>query len=88
MLFGGNDEVGQRLIELFVVDNLVNEVVKRLSGCIEVDEENEIFFSFLEGNFEGFVEKVKFGFIKQLIVDKFDLVVEEEVRKQEELRKK
>lgn len=49
---------------MLVVDNLVFEVVKRLSGCIEVDEENEILFIVFEVEFEGLLEKVKFSFMK------------------------
>ena len=88
MSSGGNDEAGQRPTELLAVDNLVTEAVKRLSGCIEVDEENETPSSPPEGNFEGLVEKAKSGLTKQPTVDKPDPAAEEEARKQEELRKK
>lgn len=84
-----NDEGGaQRQHDLLAVDNLVSEAVKRLSGCIEVDEENETPSSAPEGEFEGLLEKAKSGLMKQPSIDKPDPVAEEEARKQEELRKK
>ena len=88
MSSGGSDEGGQRPQELLAVDKLVSEAVKRLSGCIEVDEENDTPSSAPEGNFEGLVVKAKAGLTKQPSVDKPDPAAEEEARKQEELRKK
>lgn len=85
---GEKDEGVQRQSDLLAVDNLVSEAVKRLSGCIEVDEENETPSSAPEGEFEGLLQKAKSSLMKQPSVEKPDPAAEEEARKQEELRKK
>ncbi|XP_078368383.1 FH1/FH2 domain-containing protein 3-like isoform X2 [Oculina patagonica] len=85
---GENDEGAQRQPDLLAVDNLVSEAVKRLSGCIEVDEENETPSNAPEGEFEGLLQKAKSSLMKQPSVEKPDPAAEEEARKQEELRKK
>lgn len=84
---GEHDEVSQRQKDLLQIDNLVSDAVKRLSGCPEVDEENETSNS-PEGSFEGLLNKAKSSLMKQSTDDKTELVSEEEARKQEELRKK
>lgn len=85
---GDNDEGIQRQNDMLAVDNLVSEAVKRLSGCIEVDEENETPSAAPEGEFEGLLEKAKSSLMKQPSVEVPDPAAEEEARKQEELRKK
>lgn len=85
---GDNDEGIQRQNDTLAVDNLVSEAVKRLSGCIEVDEENETSSAAPEGAFEGLLEKAKSSLMKQPSVEVPDPAAEEEARKQEELRKK
>ena len=85
---GENDEGAQRQNDLLAVDNLVSEAVKRLSGCIEVDEENETPSNAPEGEFEGLLQKAKSSLMKQPSVEKPDPAAEEEIRRQEELRKK
>ena len=85
---GDSDEAAQRHMDMLGVENLVSEAVKRLSGCPEVDEENEESSSAPEGDFEGLLNKAKSGLMKQPSDDKPDPAAEEEARKQEELRKK
>ena len=85
---GDSDEAPQRHKDMLDVENLVSEAVKRLSGCPEVDEENEESSSAPEGDFEGLLNKAKLGLMKQPSDDKPDPAAEEEARKQEELRKK
>ena len=85
---GENDEGSQRQKDMLDVENLVSDAVKRLSGCPEVDEENEPSSSAPEGEFEGLVNKAKSNLMKQPSDDKPDPAAEEEARKQEELRKK
>lgn len=85
---GENDEGAQKQPDLLAVDNLVSEAVKRLSGCIEVDEENETPSNAPEGEFEGLLQKAKSSLMKQPSEEKPDPAAEEEARKQEELRKK
>ena len=85
---GDNDEGDQKPKETLAVENLVSDALKTLSGCPEVDEENEGLSSASEGDFEGLLDKAKAKSMKQLFDDKPDPAAEEEARRQEELRKK
>lgn len=85
---GDSEEAAQRPKDTLDVENLVSDTVKRLSGCLEVDEENEPSSTAPEGNFEGLLNKAKASLMKQPSDDKPDPAAEEEARKQEELRKK
>ena len=85
---GDNDEGDQKPMETLAVENLVSDAVKRLSGCPEVDEENEGPSSVPEGDFEGLLDKAKAKLMKQPSDDKPDPAAEEEARRQEELRRR
>ena len=85
---GDSGEGAQRQKDLLDVENLVSDAVKRLSGCPELDEENEPSPTGPEGDFEGLLDKAKSKLMREPSDEKPDPAAEEEARKQEELRKK
>ena len=88
LLTGDSDDLAQRQKDVLTVDNLVSEAVKRLSGCIEVDEENEGPLNAPEGEFDGLIQKAKSSLMNQTKSETPDPADEEEARRQEELLKK
>lgn len=83
-----NDEGARRSKDLLQVEHSVSDAVKRLSGCPELDEENETSSNAPVGNFEGLLHKAKSSLMNQSTDDKPDPAAEEEAAsKQEELRK-
>ncbi|XP_074618876.1 FH1/FH2 domain-containing protein 3-like [Acropora palmata] len=84
-----NDEGAKRSKDLLQVEHSVSDAVKRLSGCPELDEENETSSNAPVGNFEGLLHKAKSSLMNQSTDDKADPGAEEEAAsEQEELRKK